>query len=120
MCRDYKLVETDLLKNNHFPIMAFFNAIPNVDFLDVIKQFSFGIGGGFNDAVCTFPGDLDSDETSFDGIMFSLHDEEIIVDNETFLYYLKKACLVFVEDFPNGKSLIDTFLKKLANNLNND
>src|SRR5699024_3608731 len=109
MCRDYKLVETDLLKNNHFPIMAFFNAIPNVDFLDVIKQFSFGIGGGFTDAVCTFPGDLDSDETSFDGVMFSLHDEEIIVDNETFLYYLEKACLVFVEDFQMERVLLILF-----------
>src|SRR5699024_11670213 len=91
-----------------------------VDFLDVIKQFSCGIGGGFNDAVCTFPGDLDSDETSFDGVMFSLHDEEIIVDNEMFLYYLEKACLVFVEEIPNEKSLIDTFFEKLANDLNND
>src|SRR5699024_12218298 len=86
MCRDYMLVETDLLKNKHFPIMAFFNAIPDVGFLDVIKQFSFGIGGGFNDAVCTFPGDLDSVDTSFDGVMFTLPDKEIIVDTETFLY----------------------------------
>lgn len=99
MCRDYRLLEANLLKSNHFPITAFFNAISNTVFLDVIKQFTLGIGGGFDDAVCTFPGDLDPDEISFNRIMFSLHDEEIIVDNETFLYYLEKSLLGICRGF---------------------
>ncbi|WP_042473908.1 ribonuclease toxin immunity protein CdiI [Bacillus ndiopicus] len=113
MPRDFRLLEVDLLKAEHFPIISFFNAIPESDFLEIIEQFSLDIGRGINDAVCIFPTDLDPGEELFEGVMFSLYDEEVIVDNETFLYYLEKACQVYLEDYPDKKNIVDIYFEKI-------
>lgn len=115
MPRDFRLLEEHQLERSHFPVITFFNAIPNSDFLEVIEQFSLGIGRGINNTICTFPEDLDPDEGSFEGVMFSIDDEEIVVDREVFLYYLEKACLVYLEDYPDKKSIIDTYFDRIKN-----
>lgn len=113
MKRDFRLLESDQLNNNHFPITAFFNAISNSNFEAVVEQLSSGIGRGINAAVCTFPDDLDPDEEMFDGVMFSLHNEEVVVDYQTFFHYLKKACNVYLDDFPDDKDTIERYLNKV-------
>jgi len=118
MPRDFRLFKDDQLESSHFPVIAFFNAIPNSNFLNVMEQFSLGVGVGINATVCNFPEDLDPDEEAFDGVMFSLHDEEVVVDNGTFLYYLEKACLVYLEDYPDKKSVIDTYFDRIKDRNN--
>lgn len=113
MKRDFRLFELDQLDSDHFPVIAFFNAISNSDFKDVVEQLSLGIGRGINAAVCTFPDDLDPDEDMFDGVMFSLHNEEVVVDYQTFFHYLKKACNFYLVDFPDDKDIIESYLSKI-------
>jgi hypothetical protein len=113
MHRDFRLLESNLLENSHFPVIAFFNAIPNSNFLDVMEQLSLGIGRGINDTVCTFPEELDPDEETFEGIMFSLYDEEVIIKHQTFLYYLQMACAVYLEDCPDKKGIIEIYFNKI-------
>jgi hypothetical protein len=113
MKRDFRLLETDQLKNNHFPIIAFFNAIPDHDYIDVLEQLSLGVGGGYNDVVCLFPEDLDPGEEKFEGVMFSLFNEEVIVDYQTFYYYLRMASMVYLEDNFSNKEIVEDLLKSI-------
>ncbi|WP_338552122.1 ribonuclease toxin immunity protein CdiI [Paenibacillus sp. KS-LC4] len=113
MKRDFRLLDSDIQDKSHFPITAFFNSISNSDFVETVKHFSLGIGVGINATVCLFPDDLDPDEDKFDGVMFSLHDEEVVVDYRTFFYYLRLACSVYLEGTPNDKDVIEGYLKQI-------
>lgn len=107
------LFKSDQLENHHFPIVAFFNAISDNSFVHVLEQFTLGVGSGINETVCTFPEDLDPGDEVFDGVMFSLFDEEVIVDYQTFFYYLKLACSIYLEDHPEDKAVIENNLEKI-------
>lgn len=116
MERDFRLFESDILDKDHFPITAFFNSISNTDFIETIKHLSLGVGVGINATVCLFPDDLDPNEEKFEGIMFSLHDADVIVDCHTFFYYLRTACLAYLEYFPNDKDAIEGYLSQIREN----
>lgn len=111
-----RLHESELIKTDHFPAITFLNAISDSDFLRTVENMSNGIGTGINAAVCLFPGDLDPGEEVFEGVMFSLHDEEIIIDHNTFYIYLRKACERYTKDFPTDKNKIEELLKVIATN----
>lgn len=113
-----RILEKDLLINEHFPVKAFFNAISNAKFIDVVKYMSLGIGYGINDTVCTFPGDLDPSDEIFEGVEFSLINEAIVVEYRTFYHYLKLACQEYLRDFPQEKSIINEYLDKIASRYN--
>ncbi|MEC3605680.1 ribonuclease toxin immunity protein CdiI [Bacillus glycinifermentans] len=113
-----RISKSQQLKEEHFPVKAFFNAISDSYFIEVIESMSQGIGYGINDADCTFPGDLDPGEEIFEGVEFSLLDEEVIVDYSTFFYYLKIACDSYISDFPQYKGKIESFLKVIAQKYN--
>lgn len=113
MEREIRLLDSDVLDKDHFPITAFFNSISDSDFVETIKNLSLGIGVGMNATVCLFADDLDPDEEKFEGVMFSLHDDEVIVDYSTFFYYCEKACSAFIEDYPDKKGIIDICMDKV-------
>ena len=85
MKRDFRIDKSDLLNNNHFPIKAVFNSIPDSTFVRTITPLSEGIGFGVEYGACIFPNDLDdydiATQGTFDGVQFGLHNgEEITVD----------------------------------------
>lgn len=108
-----KLKSKDLLAPNHFPVISFFNAISNSDFIKVIEQMSVGIGTGINDADCSFPDDVEEYEKTFDGVRFSLIDEEVILSYEMFYYYLNKACENYLDTFHDDRSKVDLNLTSI-------
>ena len=113
--RDFRVMESHLLEECDFPIQAFFNAISDSKFTEVIGQMSLGIGRGINDAVCTFPGDLDPEEELFDGIQFSLYGwEPVIADYKKFYYYLSLACKAHIEDFPDDQNKIKEYADEIS------
>jgi hypothetical protein len=114
MGKDFRLSELNLLDNKHFPVIAFFNAISDYNFLDVVHELSLGNGYGINATVCTFPHEADSDEEEFEGIKFSLHDDEVIVDHNTFFYYFNLASSEYVKDFPDAKESIKRSLDEIV------
>jgi len=106
--------ESDLLTETHYPIYAFFNIIPENDFIEVCENFSKGIGRGIEFAVCLFPNDIDIPSEKFDGVEFSLHSgEEVVIDYSTFYFYLKKACERYLHLHNSDKEKLISLLEKI-------
>ncbi|MCM3025303.1 ribonuclease toxin immunity protein CdiI [Bacillus safensis] len=108
-----KILETQMLRDEHFPVVAFFNAITDDSFVNVVQHLSTGVGYGINDVDCTFPNDLEPDEEPFHGVLFALHDDEVIVDYQTFYYYLEQACNTYITEYPQDKKTISEVLRKV-------
>jgi CDI immunity protein len=108
-----KLQTSQMIAEDHFPVLAFFNAISDDSFMRVIENLSQEIGYAINDVDCTFPSDLEPDEDPFNGVMFALHDEEIIINHVEFYYYLELASLNFIRENPDYKSNITIILNLL-------
>jgi len=123
MKRDYRLSDNDMLSTDHFPIKAIFNSISDRAFVETLNPLCQGIGFGVEYGACVFYNDLDEyDKTTmekFDGVEFGLHDgQEIVVDYKTFYYYLQKACMAYLEDFPENREKLSEILEKVKQQLN--
>ena len=118
MKRVFRLAEEDLLSKDHFPVKAVLDMIPDSRFIRTLKCISEGHGFGENYGACTFPSDLDDYDIatrgSLDGVEFALHNgEDVVLNYNTFYYYLKKVCDSYVEDFANDREQIDNLLEKI-------
>lgn len=102
-----------VLEDRLLPVQAFFNAISDDSFLPTLEAFSRGVGAGFNDCHCEFPGDLEPDDDPIDGILFALHEQEVVISNAEFIAYLKTVCNSFVEARPNVKSEVSIKLDSI-------
>jgi hypothetical protein len=98
-----------------FPIQAFFNTISNGDFLIVVSSLVKRAGYCINAACCSFPGDLDPMDETFMGVKFSLFEDEVIIDEQSFLYYLSMACSSYLEFNPSDKDRLSGLLRAFAN-----
>ena len=106
-----------VLEDRLLPLQVFFNAIPDRSFIETLKAFEKGIGAGFNDAFCGFPGEEDFDEEPLNGIEFAIRGEEIVVSYEDFLSILKDVCGVYLTKYSEQekevRSLLEGVEKKL-------
>ena len=123
MKKEYRLIDKDMLSDKHFPIKAIFNSISDNLFVDTISPLAKGIGFGAEYGACIFSSDLDEYEIAkrgvFEGVEFGLHNREgIIVDYQSFYYYLNKVCQYYVEDFPQDKEKIEKILQKIKEKFN--
>ena len=123
MKREYRLVDNDMLSDKHFPIRAVFNSISDASFVETISSLTEGVGFGVEYGACIFPSDLDEFEIAargtFDGVEFGLHNgEEVVVDYQTFYYYLTKVCGCYIEDIPWDKDKIEKILEKVKKRFN--
>jgi len=124
MKNGYRLLEKDMLAENHFPIQAIFNSISGSLFIETISSLVHGIGFGVEYGACIFSNDLDeyeiaSREEVLDGVEFGLHNgEEVVVNYQTFYYYLRKACESYVEEFPDDKEKTKVILKSVVDRFN--
>lgn len=65
---------------------------------------------------CTFPRQLDEYEVchnGFDGINFSLFEDNVSVDIPTFRKYLRIACEVYWKIYPEAQSQLEAYLARL-------
>lgn len=83
-----------------------------------VEQMSVGIGTGINAVDCSFPDDVEEDEEKFDGVRFSVHDEEVVLNYETFYYYLNLACKNYVDAFPDDRSELENYLTSIRERYN--
>ena len=113
-----KLQENNLLEQSHFPAIAFFNALSSSNFMRAVKQMSLGIGTGINVVDCTFPNDVQEDMEKFDGVMFSLHEEQVVLDYQTFYYYLSLACKSYLDEFPDDCIELEKYLHTIRERYN--
>lgn len=124
MKKEFRIEESDLLVDEHFPVKAMFNMIADYRFKRVVKAISNNHGFGENYGDCSFWGDLDEyDQTNtefFDGAEFWLHnDERVVISYKELLYYLEIACAGYCEDHPEDTETIRGYINdfKRLNNL---
>lgn len=117
----YGLTTADLLDKNHMPVLMILNTVSEKSFLEVLKSLSKGIGFGEVNGACTFPGDLDEFDKAngeeLDGVGFGLYSgESIIIDYQTFYYYLKILSDKYILGNPVQASIVKRLLSDYADN----
>lgn len=110
---DFPLV----LESKMFPVQAFFNAMPERALLSALDGFSKGVGAGFNDAVCEFPQEVESDAEMFSGVKFYIFEEELVISNAEFLRCLEGVCQIHIARHPESQSLVEQLLNRVAQTL---
>ena len=97
-----------------FPVQAFFNAISDDSFVRTVENLSKNIGAAFDDCDCEFPGDLDPGDETFEGVRFSLFEEEVVVDQNTFQRFLRLACEEHLRRHPQDSHAINESLSSIV------
>lgn len=90
------LKEEDMVKENHFPIIAHINEAYNNDLLEFIECMIKGIGVGYDYTCSSFWDELDDydkeNTEKYDGLMIETEDDEkVILSMSELLYYLELA-----------------------------
>ena len=93
-----------------FPVQCFFNAVPDFNFVEVVRLLLRGIGYSSDDAHCRFPGDLDPGEETFDGVQFSLFEESVVITTEELHRYIREACQSYLDCYPDEQDEISNLL----------
>ena len=62
-----------------------------------------------NDVDCSFPGDLDPGDESFDGVRFSLFEEHIIISTDQLRQYLQTVCKAYVAEHPETERILHEY-----------
>lgn len=115
----FRIEESELLADTHFPVKALFNMVPDCRFVDTITALSRGIGFGENYGACVFWEDLDEYDRQhtpyYAGAEFGLHNgEEVILSPEELLHYLKivcgKYCSEHTDDTDRINKTLDDFM----------
>jgi hypothetical protein len=99
--------------NSLFPVQTFFNAIGDASFIRVMNSLTNGVGYSINECDCSFPGDLDPCEETFQGVRFSLFEQSAVISNQELVGYIKKVCKDFVEMYPEEEKKISDILDRL-------
>ena len=95
-----------------FPVQAFFNGISDRNFQEIISYLTRGVGHGLDYAICTFPNDLDPGDEPYEGVTFSLFEDEVVISEDEFQQYLRGACQSFVADHPDQAEAINELLQR--------
>ena len=95
-----------------FPIQAFFNAVSDSSFVKVVDHLTNGVGFAVNDTDCTFPTDLDPCEELFEGVRFSLFEDQVVISKDQLRHYLQIVCDAFIIEHPEDKDVISKFFDR--------
>jgi hypothetical protein len=107
-----------VLEDRLLPVQVFFNAIPDRRFISTLKSFEQGVGAGFNDAYCGFPGKEEYGEEPLNGIEFAIKGEEVLLDYKEFYSILEKACIAYNDKHPDQTNTVAGILLKIKEKLN--
>lgn len=110
MKRDFRIKITHEIDKKYFPVIAFFNAIPDYEFIGMLEYMLKGIGYTFNEVHCEFPGDLDPGDKMFEGIRFTVLNDEIVIDYQTLYHFIELSCKAYIEDNYVDMAKIDKIL----------
>jgi hypothetical protein len=118
--KNYRLNEDEILYKNHLPVLMVMNMISEKRFLGVLEAISRGTGFGEEYGVCTMPHDLDEFDKSngeeLDGVEFSMYSgEEVVIDFQTFYYYLKIICDKYIKENTEQTNIVKELLMTYSN-----
>lgn len=108
--------ETELLHEDHFPVMVVFNAVREEKFVRIIRDISNGVGFGVDAGACTMPDDLDDFDRAngevLEGAEFALYSgQEIVLDFETLLIYLNLLVEKYTLIHPDQEETLRKYLE---------
>ena len=88
------LKEEDMMKENHFPIIAHINEAYNNNLIEFIECMLKGVGVGYNYTCSSFWAELDDYDKEnieeYDGVMIETEDDQkVILSMSELLYYLE-------------------------------
>jgi hypothetical protein len=95
-----------------FPVQAFFNAVSDSSFVQVVDHLTKGIGYSAEDAHCRFPADLDSGEEPFDGVRFSLFEDSVVIGMPQLHHFLTIVSNRYAESHPEDKEALNQLLQR--------
>lgn len=86
-------------------VEEFFNSIYSQDrFLWALPNLVSGISCVVNDDYCRFPDSQDPDpEMHFDGVLFGIGDDEIIIGRDVYEKFFRDACKRYISLHPEHK-----------------
>ena len=118
--KNCRLNEDELLDKSHVPVLMIMNMISEKRFLTVLEAISKGNGFGEEYGVCTLPDDLDEFDKAngeeLDGVEFGLYSgEEIVIDFQTFYYYLKIISDKYLKTNFEQTQIVNAFLVDYTN-----
>jgi CDI immunity protein len=93
-----------------FPVQALFNAISDDCLVDVVRHFLNRHGYSSDYCHCHFPADLDPDEPSFQGVLFSHFDDMILITKARFADVLDRVLVSYKAVAPVGASTLSMLL----------
>ena len=95
-------------------VAAFFNEIPDRGLIEVMEAMLNGVGSGFNDVGCMFPGDLDPWEEPFEGVLFYLYSQDdVIIDEKTLYKFCEIAARPYIREHFSGWQEFDAILYQM-------
>lgn len=92
-------------------VRAFFGAIPQGDFLNLLRRFSQGIGCSYNVVYCAFSSA--KEDGSLAGTTFGALEESTTLSNADFLNYLEKVCAAYLSNNPEDSAVVNERLKTI-------
>lgn len=106
-----------IMPNELRPMGSYFQTIINRNnFIQNIDTITKGLSDAIEGvSSCFFPRDLDEYEIinhGFDGVNFSLFEDEITIDVPTFRKYLRIACEAYYEVHPESRTQLEEFLSR--------
>ena len=104
-------------KDELYPMIDFLDSSVNrTDFVKYVDLLTAGVGIGLEENGCDFPNDLDeyalTHNRGFEGIRFYSFDEKISVDVPTFRKYLRIACEVYWQKYPESKTQLEEYMSR--------
>lgn len=104
----------NLTDSKLFPMQAFFNAIPDDDFVPAMAAVISGVGRGFNDTGCLFPEDLDPGDEPFEGVQFYVLKEDLTVSRRDCAKYMRMAIESQLAARPTDAEALNSLLEALS------
>jgi hypothetical protein len=92
-------------------VQAFFNALPDDEFLELLEITLDGIGIDYNGVGCVLPGE-DDESAPESGVLFYVADEEAWLPNTKVITYLKLAVDAYIKTHPQDKLRADRLIAR--------
>ena len=94
-------------------MQAFFNAVSDSSFPEVVEHLAKSIGWHVEICHCEFPGGVELGEPAFEGVRFGLMDEEVIVSRMEFVSVLRAAVASQEKRVPSQSARLRAALQSL-------
>jgi CDI immunity protein len=95
-----------------FPVQALFNAISDDSFLDIVRHLLNRQGYSSDYCHCHFPADLDPQEPTFEGVLFSHFDDVTVITETQFADVLDLVILDYRAVDCSGAAVLSQLLSE--------